>query len=696
MLAAGLTWAGAAEAPAVAAPTPLSSPSAGQLVVPGGGGGALAMLPDGSQLYSTSSAGILSHVDMVGHREMPAVPIDVYPNDVAVTPDGRMLAVADWQTRWNTGLATAGAIVLVSTQSNSVVNVLSVRGAPLMVRIAPDGRSAWALTTTSIPDTSDAITTLVGVDLVQQKVTTTIDLGTTTTGALDLAFAPDSSKLYVPEYDYAGTNGWLATVDIAAGKLSSTLPMQNQPRKAVVTPDGASLFLLDSPSNVSKGTVEKLDLATGKFTAIPLPGTLLAYNSYLPLAISPDGTSVYVGMERAVNRIQVSDSTITTIPLHDEATYIGFVPRSSRVLVGEANGELAVIDDTTRTVTAHVPGAGGGPMAIAPDGHTVFVMGGGRTDLTVLEQGFGIVDLDSVGWAPTVTRIAGSDRYQTSLAAAAAAYPTGAPVVYVSTGTDFPDALGAAAVAAKAKGPLILTPPGALSAGAAAAIKALAPAKIVVVGGVNAVAPAVVAQLGAIAPVTRVAGSDRFATNRALVQSAFTSPVSTVYIATGRGFADALSASAAAGGAGAPVVLVDGAAASLDPATLGVLHTLGATAFTVVGGPNAVSNGISQQLSGLGTVTRLGGDDRYTTSFLVGQNANARPASAYVATGVAFADALSGAALAASTGSPLYLAPSGCIPRATEDALAAAGTAKVGVIGGPDALSPWVASLSIC
>lgn len=691
MLAAGLTWAGATAAPAVAAPAPLSTPSAGQLVVPGGGGGALAMLPDGSQLYSTSSAGILSHVDMVGHRELPAVPIDVYPEDVASTPDGRMLVVADRQTRFSVGTGTAGAVVLVSTASNAVVKVIPVRGQALMIRVAPDGRTAWALTTTPVPGSGGDISTLVGVDLVQQKVTTTIDLGPTGVGAPDLVIAPDSSKVYVPTFDIQGTDASLKVVDIASGTLTSTIPLQTQAMRAAITPDGASLFLLNRPGAAT--TLEKVGLATATTTVITLPGS---NNLYDPLAISPDGGAVYVGAIDAVYRVEVSDSTFTRIALHDDATYIGFVPRSARVLVGERDSELAVVDDSTRTVTAHVPGAGGGPMAIAPDGHTVFVMGGGRTDLTVLEQGFGIVDLDSVGWAPAVTRIAGSDRYQTSLAAAAAAYPAGAPVVYVSTGTDFPDALGAAAVAAKAKGPLILTPPGALSAGAADAIKALAPAKIVVVGGVNAVAPAVVAQLGAIAPVTRVAGSDRFATNRALVQSAFTSPVSTVYIATGRGFADALSASAAAGGAGAPVILVDGAAASLDPATLGLLHTLGATAFTVVGGPNAVSNSIAQQLSGLGTVTRLGGDDRYSTSFLVGQNANARPASAYVATGIAFADALSGAALAASTGSPLYLAPSGCIPRATEDALAAAGTAKVGVIGGPDALSPWVESLSIC
>ncbi|MDR6971070.1 cell wall-binding repeat-containing protein [Leifsonia shinshuensis] len=691
LLVAGLTWTGTT---AVATPTTVSTPSAGQLVVPGGGGSQLAMLPDGSQLYATSAASILSHVDMVGHRALASVPIDVYPYDVDVTPDGRMLVVADLQTRWNTGLGTAGAVVLVSTASNSVVKVLPVRGEALTVRVAPDGRTAWALTSTSIPDTTQEISTLVGVDLVQQKVTTTIDLGTGTVIGADIAFAPDSSKVYVPEFDTAGAVGRLAVIDIASGQLTSTAPLQTQPRAAVITQDGASLFLLNRPGvDRSSATLEKVDLATGTSTVISLPGS---QNLFHPIGISPDGSSVYVGMTQAVDRLQVSDSTVTSISLHTDATSIGFVPGGARVLVSENNRELAVIDDASRTVTAQVPGAGGGPIAITPDGHTAFVMGGGRTDTTVDEQGFGIVDLDSVGWAPTVTRIYGSDRYQTSLAAASAAYPATAPVVYVSTGTDFPDALGAAAVAAKAKGPLILTPPGFLAAGTVDKIKALAPKRIVVVGGVNAVAPAVVDQLSAIAPVTRAAGSDRYATNRALVQSAFTAPVPKAYIATGRGFADALSASAAAGGAGAPVILVDGSAATVDPATLELLRTLGTTSFTVVGGSDVLSDGIAQQLATLGSVTRLGGGDRYGTSFLVGQDANAHPASAYLATGSAFADALSGAALAASTGSPLYLAPPGCIPRMTEDALAAAGTAKVGVIGGPNALGPWVESLSIC
>lgn len=653
----------------------------------------MAMLPDGSALYSTSAASILSHVDTIHHSVLPSIPIAVYPEDVAATPDGRLLVVADTQTRYSVGSGTAGAVVLVSTLSNAVVKVLPVTGEPLSVRVAPDGRTAWALTATPIPDNSPEVWTLVAVDLVAQKVTGQLTLGTSAIAATDLAFAPDSSKLFVTEYVAGKPGGRIAVVDIASRRVTSTIPLQGQPRAAVITPNGASLFVLQNPPPLSaSAALEKVSLSAGTSSVTPLPGS---QSPYYPLAMAPDGAHVYIGLTGGLDTVRVADGTVTAIALHDDATYIAFVPGSTRILVGESTGELAVIDGASGQVIVHVPDAGGGPMAVTPDGRTAFVMGGG-TRTSVLEQGYGIIDLDSIGWAPTVTRISGSDRYATSLAAATAGYPATAPVVYVATGTDFPDALGTAAVAAKQRGPLILTPPGALPAGAADTIRRLAPKRIVVVGGTNAIAPAVVNQLSAIAPVSRVSGSDRFATNRALVQSAYTSPVGRAYIATGRGFADALSASAAAGSAGAPVVLVDGAASTLDSSTLALLHKIGATSFTVVGGANAVSAGIARTLTTLGTVKRVGGSDRYETSLLVSQDAHPRPSSAYLATGTAFADALSGAALAASTGSPLYLAQPSCIPRPTEDALASAGTASVGVIGGTAALGPWVAKLSIC
>src|SRR6185437_7751920 len=83
-------------------------------------------------------------------------------------------------------------------------------------------------------------------------------------------------------------------------------------------------------------------------------------------------------------------------------------------------------------------------------------------------------------------RIAGADRFATSVAIAKAAYPTTAPTVYVATGLNYPDALSAAPAAAHAGGPLLLTS-WTLPDSVRQEIQSLQPSNIVIVGGLNVV-----------------------------------------------------------------------------------------------------------------------------------------------------------------------------------------------------------------
>jgi spore germination protein YaaH len=84
-------------------------------------------------------------------------------------------------------------------------------------------------------------------------------------------------------------------------------------------------------------------------------------------------------------------------------------------------------------------------------------------------------------------RIAGADRYATAAAVSAATFKTGAPVAYVATGSDFPDALAGSVAAARAGGPILLVGRDTLPAATATELARLEPGRIVVLG-----APAVV------------------------------------------------------------------------------------------------------------------------------------------------------------------------------------------------------------
>ncbi|WP_434315348.1 cell wall-binding repeat-containing protein [Leifsonia sp. P73] len=302
-------------------------------------------------------------------------------------------------------------------------------------------------------------------------------------------------------------------------------------------------------------------------------------------------------------------------------------------------------------------------------------------------------------WPVATTRVSASDRFATSVAVAQREYPNTAPTVVVASGMNFPDGLSAGPVAAADGGPLLLTGPTALPQAVSAEISHLAPTRILVIGGPAAVSDDVVAQLNAIAPVTRLSGADRYATSRALVSSAFGSGAATVYVATGANFPDALSAGGAAGSQGAPLLLVDGTASTLDDATAQLLQSLHVQHIELVGGTSVVSPGVAAGLGAIAPVARLAGADRYSTAVAVNQQAYAGApagASVLIATGSSFPDALSASAWAAAAKSPLYVAAPGCVPQPVLGAIGTMQAGGVSVVGGPSALSDGVLRLTSC
>lgn len=297
-----------------------------------------------------------------------------------------------------------------------------------------------------------------------------------------------------------------------------------------------------------------------------------------------------------------------------------------------------------------------------------------------------------------VSRLAGRDRFQTAIAISQSGYPAGARTVLLANGNDFPDALAAGPAAAALGAPLLLTHPTVLRADVLGEIVRLAPTRVKIVGGPAVVTEAVVSQLRGLGiTVERLAGDDRYATARAIIASSFTS-VPNVVIATGRGYADALVASAAAGSRRIPVVLVDGAAGAVDAETLGLLARLGVTRAWLAGGTGVLSSGITGSLQQAGiAVTRYAGDDRYSTALKINQAFFPTATRAFVASGVDFPDALAGAALAGAVGAPLYSVASTCVDASMGyDMVSRLAVGEVTVLGGEGILSPGVAALAEC
>lgn len=304
--------------------------------------------------------------------------------------------------------------------------------------------------------------------------------------------------------------------------------------------------------------------------------------------------------------------------------------------------------------------------------------------------------------AATPSRLAGPDRYATA-AAISGQFPAGVPVVYLATGRGFPDALSAASAAVADGGPLLITEPNRIPTVIADELVRLDPARVVLVGGPSVVSTAVEQAVSALLPeaeVDRLAGADRFATSRAIARDVFeagSTPIA--YIATGRNFPDALAASAAAGADGAPVILVNGTASTLDSATRTLLTDLDVERVFIAGSAAVVSSGIQNGLNtllGSSNVTRLAGSDRFATAVAINDARFGAESTVYFATGRDFPDALAGAALAGRNGAPLYVVPGTCVPRIVLDSMARRGATEFVKFGSAGVLSAGVAQLRQC
>ncbi len=294
---------------------------------------------------------------------------------------------------------------------------------------------------------------------------------------------------------------------------------------------------------------------------------------------------------------------------------------------------------------------------------------------------------------PSVTRLSGASRIETSVAISQASFSPNVPVAYVATGSNFPDALSGAPVAGMQGGPLLLTEPDALPSVVATELTRLHPGRIVVLGGTGVVSSAVQTALGAYTTgsVTRLSGASRIETSVAISQASFSPNVPVAYVATGSNFPDALSGAPVAGMQGGPLLLTEPDALPSVVAT--ELTRLRPGRIVVLGGTGVVSSAVQTALGAYttGSVTRLSGASRIETSVAISQASfSPNVPVAYVATGSNFPDALSGAPVAGMQGGPLLLTEPDALPSVVATELTRLRPGRIVVLGGTGVVSDAV------
>ncbi len=248
---------------------------------------------------------------------------------------------------------------------------------------------------------------------------------------------------------------------------------------------------------------------------------------------------------------------------------------------------------------------------------------------------------------PQVGRLAGADRYSTSVAIGRAAAPASRTVVLASgEPSHLVDGLVAAPLARSLHAPLLLTAAASLPPSVLADLTARHVTTVDIVGGESGVSTAVETTLtGLGATVHRISGADRYATSVA-VAAALGATAPAVVVASGEDghLVDALAAAGPAASTGRPILLVRGAA--VPPSVVTALTDLHVRSTVVVGGVGAVSAAVFDQLPG---ATRAAGADRYSTSIAVADAFVGVVAPTAIAFGSAadshLVDALAGGAL---------------------------------------------------
>lgn len=279
----------------------------------------------------------------------------------------------------------------------------------------------------------------------------------------------------------------------------------------------------------------------------------------------------------------------------------------------------------------------------------------------------------STSKASEINRIAGADRYKTSVELSKKVY-TKADKAIIANGENFADALCAGVISGKAKSPLLLSKPENISDEAVNELKRLGVKEILIAGGENSVSKSVEEKLAKDYKINRIAGADRYKTSVELakyIKDNF--GLESIGIANGEKFADALAATPYMNAKNGAIILSNGTDLDKDAEAL-----IENKPITVFGGENSVSAKVADRYK----AKRIAGADRYETAMNIAKEIDPSNSRFVVVNGNIFSDALSSSALAMSMGAPIVFDSSSTINKISSNP-----SAKVIVVGGENSVS---------
>jgi YVTN family beta-propeller protein len=170
------------------------------------------------------------------------IPVGYNPLDVAISPEGRHVYVAN---------ARSDTVSVIDTGSGTVTTNIPAGNVPERVAVSPDGHIAYV---------TNKITAFAGavqiVDIASNTVTATIPVGAYPRG---VAVTPDGHRVYVANND----SNTVSVIDTDRGTVTATIPVGIHPERVAVHPDGRRVYV----TNIGSNAVSVIDTGSATGTA---------------------------------------------------------------------------------------------------------------------------------------------------------------------------------------------------------------------------------------------------------------------------------------------------------------------------------------------------------------------------------------------------------------------------------------------
>lgn len=221
--------------------------------------------------------------------------------------------------------------------------------------------------------------------------------------------------------------------------------------------------------------------------------------------------------------------------------------------------------------------------------------------------GFGVISKETQDWLKdngmNIKRLAGKDRFDTnSLIIDQMDVEKGTPVI-IANAYNYPDALGAASLAASKGWPILLSGPANLPESVRDFLESDQPDTVYLVGGEGVLDHKIADQIEAISPdseIQRLSGKDRFETLSTILAKFYPDP-DVIYVANGFDYADTLAGSELAANNNAPILLVNPRSQDLPRSIVNYLTSLRDNnvlpAVEVLGGEGAVPQNLIDRIN---------------------------------------------------------------------------------------------------